>query len=38
MTSGLPDAGGTIDGDWDTDPDGGGHWRLDFQLTYRRTG
>jgi hypothetical protein len=38
MTSDLPDAGGTIDGAWYTDPDGGGHWRLDVRLTYRRTG
>jgi hypothetical protein len=38
MTSGLPDAGGTMAGAWDTDPDGGGHWELDLRLTHRRTG
>jgi hypothetical protein len=28
--------GDTIEGRWETSPDGGAHWRLDFPLTYTR--
>jgi hypothetical protein len=37
FTADLRDGGDTIAGRWETAPDGE-EWRLDFRLTYRRTG
>jgi hypothetical protein len=37
FTADLGDDGDTIAGRWETAPDGE-EWRLDFRLTYRRTG
>jgi hypothetical protein len=30
--------GNRIDGRWETSPDGGAHWEVDFTLTYTRVG